>query len=57
MGVYKLGQLKKLGQTHPKNTRKWVGSGNWMCMIFKIKKSIKINKFRVKQDSKNPLTQ
>jgi len=49
---------KKPGQTNPKNPKKWVGLGNWVGMVSKNGKSIKINGFRVKPDSnpKNTLT-
>jgi len=37
----------------------WIGLGNWVDMVFKNEKPIKINGFRVKPDSnpKNPLAQ
>lgn len=59
-GVYELGQPKKFGQTHPKNQKKkMVGFGNWVGMVSKNEKPIKVNGFRVKPDpdKKNPLTQ
>jgi len=58
-GVHGLGQPNKPGQTHPKNPKKWVGLGNWVGMVLKNGKPIKINGFRVKSDPypKNPLTQ
>jgi len=51
-----LGQSRKSGQTHPK---KGVGLGNWVGMVSKNGKFIKINGFRVKPhpNPKNPLTQ
>jgi len=55
-----LGQPKKPGQIRPKNPKKWVELGNWVGMVSKSEKPIKINGFRVKPDSdlkKNSLTQ
>jgi len=54
-----LGQPRKPGQTHPKNSKKWVGLGNWVDMVSKNGKLIKLNGFRVKPDPnpKNSLTQ
>jgi len=42
-----------------KTQKKWVGSGNWVDMVSKSGKLIKINGFRVKPnlDPKNSLTQ
>jgi len=42
-----------------KTQKKWVGLGNWVGMVSKNEKPIKINRFRVKPDPnpKNPLTQ
>jgi len=56
-----LGQFRKCGKTHSKNIKNglgWVGLNNWVNMVSKIEKSIKINEFRVKPDSnsKNSLT-
>jgi len=45
-----LGQPRKSDQTHPKNQQKWVGLGNWMSMVSKKRKPMKINGFRVKLD-------
>jgi len=58
-GVHGLGQPRKSGQTHLKNPKKWVGLGNWVGMVIKNGKLIKINGFQVKPDSnpKNSLTQ
>ena len=55
-GVHGLGQPRKPGRTHPK---KWVGLDNWVDMVSKNGKPIKMNGFRVKLDPnpKNPLTQ
>jgi len=58
--VHGLGQSKKSGQTCPKNPKKWIEPGNWVGMVSKSEKPIKINGFRVKPDSdlkKNSLTQ
>jgi len=46
-----------LGQ--PKNPKKWVGLGNWVSMVSKNGKLIKINGFWIKlvTDPKNSLTQ
>jgi len=56
-GVHGLGQPRKPSQTHPKIII--FGLGNWVGMISKNGKPIKINGFRIKPnpDPKNPSTQ
>jgi len=55
-----------MGLVNPKNLvkptqkpKKWVGPGNWVCMVSKTGKPIIINGFQVKPDPdpKNSLTQ
>jgi len=41
---------RKLGQTHPKNPKKWVGLGNLVGMVSTNEKPIKINGSQAKPD-------
>jgi len=54
-GIHRLGQPRKPGQTHPKK-KGWVGLCNWVSMISKNEKPIKINGFRVNQAQTQKLT-
>jgi len=50
---------KKTRSNPKKNSKKYVGLGNWVGMVSKNEKPININGFQVKPDSyqNNPLTQ
>jgi len=52
-----LGQPRKSGQTYPKKPKKkGVGLGNWVSMVSKNEKPIKINGFRVKNQTQTQKT-
>jgi len=58
-GVHGLGKPKKSVKATQKNSKKWVGLGDWVDMVLKNEKPIKNNGFWVKPDPDptNPLTQ